>query len=83
VHDVCSILYDGRIIIYSPLSLLLHGEMPTSSSNGLVRVELAAIAAIGAVVASSLTTLLLVSALTKKLKRHDFVAGVTAEDELR
>lgn len=57
--------------------------MPTSSSNGLVRVELAAIAAIGAVVASSLTTLLLVSALTKKLKRQDDVAGVAAEDELR
>ncbi len=57
--------------------------MPTSSSNGLGRIELAAIAAIGAAVASSLTTLLLVSALTKKLKRHDDIAGVTADDELR
>jgi len=57
--------------------------MPTSSSNGLGRIELAAIAAIGAAVASSLTTLLLVSALAKKLKRHDDIAGVTADDELR
>ncbi len=51
----------------------------SSTSNGLARIELPAIAAIGVVVISSLATLLL-AAFAKKRTHHD-VAG--CNDEVR
>ena len=65
------------------LALLHCVKMPacrtTSSWNGVARIEVPAIVAIGAVVASSLATLFLISASAKKRVRN---GGAGCDDEL-